>query len=414
MKSKMLKTTLSSLFASILLCTQVQAEPYNCYSATNWDNCGCTDRFWIDAEYLYWQIQDSPENTILVVEGPAASPSFDGPVVGVPGYTTVLGGKNIDNNWRSGGKFGMGYWFDDTRHYGIEGNYFFLPNTSKSSSVTATGAAGTNSLFIPFYDVTTDLDSSVVIATPLADAGGVGGPLLGTATLKVVNSMQGAELNGLAVFPCGCAFNMSALVGLRYWNFNENLTFSVDSPYIPPHAVDIFEVTDKFLVKNNFYGGQIGCGLDYSCDCFSFNAKVKVALGAMCEELKINGSTFTNDFNTVPFTGTAVSYEGGMFSQVSNIGTHTKTEFAVIPEVNVNFGYQVTECFRIKVGYTFLYVSNMLYAGQQLSQYINPTQSVFLEDEPAPVLTGTAAPSGRMKTSTLWVQGVNAGFEFQF
>lgn len=397
MINEMLKKISTGLCASLMLCAASPLLGYDGYSSFGGSSsCGC-DQFWVDAEYLYWQIKNSPEPVVLVAESSTAPATTIDP---------VIGGHSVQNNWRSGGKFSLGYWFEDTRHFGVEANYFFLPKESRSKSVSSSGAPGSLTLYAPFIDaVTGDVVFDNYIALP--------GSFSGIATRKVHNWMQGAELNAVAVFPCDCCFNLSALLGFRYWNFDETLNFTTSSPNVtPPEGV--FQTYDKFNVQNNFYGGQIGGSIDYSFDCFSVNVKAKVALGAMCEELGISGATFTNDFNPEPFTGTVVEYAGGYFALPTNIGHHNKTNFAVIPEVAINFGYQFTENFRVNVGYTFLYVSNMLWAGKQIDPVINSSQSVEYNGNPNSSLVGVAKPSANLKTSSLWTQGVNVGLEFQF
>ncbi|MEI8365394.1 MAG: BBP7 family outer membrane beta-barrel protein [Parachlamydiaceae bacterium] len=391
MFNKMLKNVSTGLFAGLLLSASSPVLGNDGYSSFC-DPCACADQFWVDADYLYWQIKNSQDPVVLVSEGATAATA-----------TPVIGGGSVENNWRSGGKFGLGYWFEETRHYGVEANYFFLGKDNRSKTVSTDGSIDSNYLIAPFIDATTGL---AVIDNYIAFPG----DFSGTATRKVNNWMQGAELNGLAVFPCDCSLNFSALVGFRFWNFDENLAFDTSSPYVIG-TPGVYETYDKFDVQNNFYGGQIGAGVDYTYDCFSINAKVKVALGAMCEELNISGVTLTNDFNGF---GTVQEFAGGYFALPTNIGHHNKTNFAVIPEVSINLGYQVTEYFSVKLGYSFMYVSNMLWAGKQIDPVINSTQSVEYTSDPAATLVGVASPTASLKTSSLWTQGVNAGVEFRF
>lgn len=351
----------------------------------------CCERFWVEADYLFWKIKDSPESVPLVVEGPITGP-----------FEVVLGGHKIKNDWRSGGKITLGYWLDDCQTLGIEANYFSLPSKTKKTSVSSDGAVTSPGLFFPFFDVTTGVEDLAGIAYP--------GRFQGTATLKDNNHMQGAELNALMTIPCNCSMSYSLLAGFRYWNFNEHLRFDTNSPFIPPRPTDIYMTQDKFYTKNNFYGGQIGAIFDYNCDCFFLNVKGKVALGALCEEVTINGHLVTNDYNGF---GAAQTFIGGYLALPTNIGHHKQTRFSVLPQVDVNFGYAVTECFRINVGYSFLYVSNVLWAGKQIDPNINPSQAVTYAGVPA-VLVGEASPKAKMKTESLWTQGLNVGFEYKF
>ena len=170
--------------------------------------------------------------------------------------------------------------------------------------------------------------------------------------------MQGAELNGLALLYNNCPLKLIALAGFRYWNFEERLRFSVNAPHIHK-PTQIYRTKDHFHTNNNFYGGQIGLGIEYRYRDFFFNAKGKVALGAMCEDSSIRGEFITNEFNK---SHKSQTFRGGYFALPSNIGHHKRTRFAVIPDVNVNVGYQVFDCLRIYAGYTFFYVNEVLWA----------------------------------------------------
>jgi len=367
---------------------------------------GCVDHFWVDAEYLYYQIQDSPAPIPLVNAGPTF-----GPILGAPGTTVVLGNEKIDNNWRSGGKFTLGYWFDDCCTWGIDGNYFFLGSRTNKKTVFSPGTSGEPVFGTPYINAITGVSSSNPISNsnPALD----GGAYSGLAELKVMNKMQGAELNGIMMFPPMCNWKIGLLAGFRYWNFNENLSFDTNTLYLDISTSEFLTV-DKFDVQNNFYGGQIGIGLEYIYDDFFFNLEGKVALGGNYGTTDIHGCTASNDFNTVVGVGTIEDYVGGIYALSTNIGNHSKTVFSVIPEVNFNIGYQISNQLRINVGYNFLYVSKMFWATQQVSNLINPTQSVAIADTAPVTLVGVAEPVALNKTDSLWIQGVNVGLEFRF
>lgn len=401
MKMNMWKIGLSGIVGGVLLWAQAQAyDPCD---------CECDNQYWGSAEYLYWKIQDSPKVVPLVVTGPVVTGGAP-----VTGYEVVLGGKKIDNNWRSGGRFALGYWFDDEQCWGGEVSYFFLPNGKKTDKVFSDGAVGSPFLAVPFFDVVTGADSSTTVAFP-ASAGGFSG----FAKLTVYNNLQGAELNGIARMSCDCDSHFDLLAGFRYLYFSETLKFVTDSPYVAPFipgrtAPDIFKTLDRFKTENNFYGGQIGFAWETTfCDEYFFNLKAKVALGLMNEKLNIEGKLITNDF--VGFDpAPPVVYEGGYFALPTNIGHHKKNQFAVIPEVNINLGYQVMDCLSIQVGYSFLYVSRVLYATNQVDPNINPSQSSAIDYVPNAILVGQASPEGHPKSKSLWAQGVTAGLEYRY
>lgn len=377
-------------------------SPYDSSVCKKTACCDPLDRCWADVDYLYWTIKDSPEPVPLVVQGPVV-PS-GAPILGQPGTTILLGGNKIKNDWRSGARFSLGYWFDDSQRLGAEVNYLYLPGKSISKSVFSDGSATSAYLAAPYFNENTNSESSVSIANP--------GVFAGTAQLKLNNSMQNAELNVIALIPRDdCSMTLSMLGGFRYWNFDEQLSFKTDSPNVAPFPSDVFLTTDKFEAKNNFYGGQVGLKLDYACYQFFFSLKGKVAVGTMHQEAKINGSLQTNDYKGF---GVVETYPGGYFTMPTNLGKHKHDCFAVIPEANINFGYHFTDHLSLRVGYTFLFVNNVLWAGNEIDRTINPTQSSALTDSANPVLVGEARPKALMKSSNFWAQGLNVGLEFSF
>jgi len=359
------------------------------------------DQFWGSADYIYWKIQDSPNPTPLVATSPTTVPNFD-PLLGQPGTVVLMGGKRVDTNWSSGGKFGFG-WNDCESGFGAEAYYFFLSNSSKGQRVFSSGLADSAYLGVPFFNTTTGLESSSNFAIP--------GEFAGQVDLDLTNRMLGAEFNVLYTVYSDCMFDVTVLAGFRYWNFHDRLTIFWNSPALLIPA-EIYQINDKFQVDNNFYSGQIGLSADFCWDYWTLKLTGKVALGAMCDSLRADGSFIFNDFGgviTPPITST-----GGFFALPSNIGPRSGTSFAVMPEVDLMITYQVTSCIDLHVGYSFLYVNKVLWAGDQLNRNINPTQSPLYEFELTPTLVGTPLPTAALKTNSLWVQGLNVGVQLWF
>jgi len=382
-----LQWTIASLLLFIPMHAQTNfARPF-CYSAGATDEC--RNNFLVGVDYLCWKIQNSPESTPLVIQG--STPPL---VLGTPNASVILGGKKIDTGWRSGARVTLG--FNRNRCYGTELNYFFLPNESKKYSVSSDGSP---LLSVPYFNVVTFTEDSTPIASSLLSLGG-------SAMINLTNKMQGAEWNALVTVS-----KFIVLAGLRYWNFKEQITFSTNSPFNPPHVADVYTTKDVFNTKNNFYGGQLGLAWEYDYSCVSLTVKGKIALGAMRESSVINGRLVTNDYNGF---GAVLEYPGGYFALPTNSGKYHQTKFAAIPEFNFNVGYQPFDWMQIKLGYTFVYVSSVLWAGKQIDRTINPTQAVSYTGAVPPQLLGDASPKACLKTNGLWVQGLNVGMEFRF
>lgn len=384
----------------------------NCPGCDLCDDCSpwCYDPFWMEAEYLFCKINDSPRIPPLVFTGifdPAIIPT-----ILTPGTSIVLGDRVIKDQGRSGGRFLLGYNFSFENIYSSEVSYIVLTKHRSSKSVrsndyredkvTFDEFPDNSYLAIPFLDATTGNLNSVFIAQP--------GSFAGRATVKTTNWMQGVEWNFTRVIGiCSRNMRLRAVAGFRYWNFNDKLKFFTFSP--DTTTPDVFKTVDEFHVINNFYGGQIGFDAEYFLGCFSFNVKAKIALGGINQQLSIDGNLFTNDFNGFD---EVIAFPGGYFAQQSNIGNFEKNRFAYIPEVNFNVKYQILDCFRFQLGYSFMYVSKVFWAEDQIDTVINPTQSVAINRSPFVQLSGPPRPKALRKTRDFWLQGFNAGFEYHF
>ncbi len=64
----------------------------------------------------------------------------------------------------------------------------------------------------------------------------------------------------------------------------------------------------------------------------------------------------------------------GFVASGSNSGQFTRDRFAVVPELGINVGYQITRHVRASVGYTFLYWSSIVRPGDQVDLGLSGTQ----------------------------------------
>src|SRR5262249_30843125 len=110
-------------------------------------------------------------------------------------------------------------------------------------------------------------------------------------------------------------------------------------------------------------------------------------------------------------TSTFAASSGGVFAQPTNIGHYTRDVFAVVPEVNLKVGYQLNNSWRATVGYTFLFMSNVVRPGDEIDRGIN---SGFLALPPNHGLPLRPAFDFSGSGSTYWAQGVDFGLEFHF
>ena len=342
------------------------------------------------AEYLLWWTKNSPTPVPLVSDD----------VLG-PGTRVLLGGDEVDLGHRNGGRFTVGYWLTTDRAWGVEATGFFLSTGTERRGVGSSGAPGSQNLFVPFVDPTLPGENVSNLSLAGAFAGG--------ATEKLQSHLWGVELNGVRPLLRQGPFRLEAVGGFRYLRFSEDYRFRTSSPDIPPGTTTVFMTRDDFDAGNSFYGLQAGARAAYDIGPFTADAGVKVALGAMRQSVDIAGSLVTNQFSP-----TVTTYPGGYFAQPTNIGSHERTVFAVIPEANLNISFRLTSWASIVAGYTFLYASNVVRPGEQIDRTVNPTQSPSFGG-PVPVnLVGAARPRFKFEGTDFWAHGLNVGVVLRY
>ena len=194
-----------------------------------------------------------------------------------------------------------------------------------------------------------------------------------------------------------CRFDL--LTGFQYFHLSDNLNINQSGLY--GNGVD-FVTGDSFKTFNNFYGYDLGGVMSFYMGRWFFDLTGNIALGANNRSVNIQGGTNVVD----PFGSTTTP--GGLLTQPSNIGNYHDTVFAVLPQGKFNVGFQLTRHLRLFTGYTFMYNSNVLRAGNQIDPVINSSQAF------GGTLVGSARPAFDFHGSGIWVQGINFGAELRF
>jgi hypothetical protein len=130
------------------------------------------------------------------------------------------------------------------------------------------------------------------------------------------------------------------------------------------------------------------------------------------QKTDVSGFLLTNDFNGLATT--PQRFVGGYFAVPTNIGSHSRATFGILPEAEVNLGYRIADWLSVSAGYSFLYINSVARPGDQVNRNINPTQSVSWTGELNAALKGTAEPSFEFHGSSFWAHGLNAGLTFHF
>jgi hypothetical protein len=378
---------------------------------TGGEVCGPPGRVWVDAEYLLWWVKDA-RLPPLVTTGSAVPTQIPPPgALGGPGTVGLFAGDGVDRDPFSGGRFTAGYWLDCGQTKGIEASYFFLGSRSNNFTSNSSGVPGSPVLARPFFDVSSGLPNSELIAFPGLASGAVG--------VHSTTRLQGPEANLICNLCCSCGdcsdccqpargYRVDLIGGFRYLDLREGLGVVENSqvlPASPAFAGDNISAFDQFDTRNQFYGGQLGVRAEVRRNRLFANVTGKVALGDTHETVDINGATRI----TTP-GGPAIVRPGGLLALPSNSGRFSRDEFSVVPEGSVNVGYQVTNNLRVYVGYTFLYWSDVVRPGDAIDLRVNSTGVPTSLAPPS----GPAAPLFTFRSSDFWAQGIDFGVELRF
>jgi hypothetical protein len=321
----------------------------------------------------------------LVSNGPAANNG----ILGTPGTSVIFGGPITQSSF-SGGRFALGIWLDQEQCSAIEANYFFLGQRSVKFNANSNAFPV---LSVPFFNLTTHAEDAFVIASPNLAIGGV--------AVRAPSQFWGTELNYRGNLWRGCHCRLDYLAGFRYLELKEGLDIFTANQLLVDGGTQTL-TADKFDTFNQFFGGQVGLLWELRGARWSLDLRTKVALGDSYQSVNIQGNTFVSG------PGGTGLFPGGLFALPSNIGRAHENQFAVVPELGINFGYQLTEGWRCYVGYTFIYWSSVFRPGDQIDRVIDTTQL-----PPVP-FAGQTRPTVPLKNRDFWTQGMNFGLEYRY
>ncbi|MCC6196020.1 MAG: BBP7 family outer membrane beta-barrel protein [Burkholderiales bacterium] len=342
-------------------------------------------------EPMAWWFQGSPTPTPIISDG----------VLGRPGTQVLLGGGDVNTNPNAG--FRVTLFYTPKLTYGVEVNYLWIGERSQTDGVSTTGLPGSANLFVPYYNVVRNAeDISEVSST---------GSYSGSASTELTNSMQGAEINVTWPVAAKAPWDFTVFGGFRWLRLKEKYQITTNSPYLPPTPAGVWTTADIFDASNKFYGGQIGARGNWRQGNWMMNGAVQVALGGMVQDMSVQGSLVTDDFQSVGVTQT---FPGGYFALPTNIGSRSRTVFAAVPELRLNVGYFFTPKISLSVGYDVLYASNVARPGNQIDRNINPSQAVSYTGDPPAILLGPAQPTFNWNSSSFWAQAVSATLHIRY
>jgi hypothetical protein len=346
---------------------------------------------WGGVDGLLWWTKSAPLPIPVVTTGPASQGASAGNL-GMPGTVSLNGRLHPD--FSGGARLFLGGWFGPDHVLGLDGSLFYLGRQSGGFSVL--DRTGTGNFVI----------NEPLIGAPFITQVSAPGSATGGVAVGDTSRFWGGDVNLLYNLYRGNGWTVNLLGGYRFLELDETLTIASNSTVLstvtftdgqnntlvtaPPGSA--IAVIDRFGVRNEFNGGQIGANFQYLWGRWSVDGVAKLGIGATHEVISINGVT-----NVYPVNDFPVPLAGGNFANVQ-MGRYARDRFALAPEAQLKVGYQLLPSLRGQVGYDFLYLSNVVRPGNQIDN----------------VYDGVTRPAVPWNTSSYWGQGLTLSVQFSY
>ena len=151
------------------------------------------------------------------------------------------------------------------------------------------------------------------------------------------------------------AYRWDVLLGYRFNRLDDDVLINERIEAAGPSTIELYDLFDS---NNDFHGVDMGMNAVFRHNRWSLELLAKMALGNTRSRVSIDGATVTTSVG-----GVVDNDVGGMLALSTNIGNYTQNNMAVIPELGVTLGFDITQRFRATFGYTFIYWSNLARAG---------------------------------------------------
>jgi hypothetical protein len=366
---------------------------------------------WIGGEYLGWWLSgdDLPP---LVTDSPANIPIDQAGILGNPNTRILSGNDSVGDDWRHGFRVFGGLWLDTCHCWAVSGDYFhtgdddyrFRADSDPNRIVTR-----------PFFNTQTGQPDAELVSVP--------NELDGTVVVAWDDTFEGAGLAlnhclwrcctpGCSPCDCGTSRSLNCIVGYRWYQYDSDLAITENLLVLPGTSTPLVPgtqilVEDRFAVRNEFHGGEIGISGCYQRSWCWIDGMAKLALGSNRRTVRINGQTV----NTVPQQGTARFLGGLLTSEVTNIGTYEDNQFIGIPEFRVGIGALLTHGLSARLGYNIIIWDDVV----NVSSALPPNLAVDPRNLPPVEEVGGLHPRFEgIRGSTFVAHGFTAGLEWAF
>lgn len=369
------------------------------------------------SDYLNWRMRRVPVTVPLLVERRLGG-QFIGPTELNPGRFSGLG-------------IGGQLWLSRDRRFGLEGSGRFFEQRTDFDSLTSE-VDGLPQYERPFRSTL----SNATILVPVSIPGQLSGRFE-IATKSRFASGDGGLVVRLWESPTG-TFRLQGSVGYRHQYLRESLDLEQTSLSIATGSVlnlgelgtlgtgAGYRISDQLEVVNRFNGAQLGLRGKCEYHSFTLSMGVKTAFGTNQRTLNASGSTVL-----LPSQSTSVTEEGtttttvlpggvvspasstGLFIGAANRGNTSRSAGSFLAEGTLEAGYQVTDRFQVRIGYSGLYWTGVSRPGQLLDPTIDPRQ-LPISSRFDPNASGANRPGVQFATSNFYAHGWTLGAEWSY
>jgi len=309
------------------------------------------------------------------------------------GARPLYGDDPIGENARSGLRLTLGRLLADGKTT-VEGRFWGLEDsTERFGAISSTTPRFGQSIF--------DVEDRETIVLAISNPGEFSGGI----DILSKNDLIGADVWLRQIVWNDSYDRFELLAGYQFSRMDDSHVLRGTSTALPGNSDGIVPgsvatIRDSFRTQNEFHGGSLGFLAERRWKCWSVELLGKLGLGNMHESVVISGQS-----TIAPPGGPITTVNRGLLTRPSNIGTYERHRFAVVPEINVNGICNLSPSWRLMFGYSIIYWSDAVLAGDQIDTRINQTQN------PA---VGPLLPAFNFIGNDYVVQGLNLGAEYRW
>jgi hypothetical protein len=346
-----------------------------------------------EIEYLLWSI-DGGSSPALLTSNPTGTPLANIGSLTDPSTRVVMGGDDF-GGVQSGIRARYGHMLrgDLASRLELSGWWLF----SNGSEWNFESSPENPILARPFVNAQTGLADAQVISFP----GLIDGSMQGTYDRR---------LFGIDPMFFGCISgsgngSLEYMTGYKFLRYEDELVLV---ERISPAAGGLIapgteiQVEDRFAARNDYHLLPLGLNFTRTGKLWRLGLRVQTGIGYVHQRLDVRGRTTT----TVNGDVTSVE-DGGLLALSSNSGIFDRNEFAWVPEFNLTFRRNIRGGLWANVGYTFVYLSDVVQAVSHIDSQIDPNLV-------PPALSSGTRPAFSFQSDDAVIHGLNAGLQWNY